>query len=302
MYGIAITVTACLQSGTRADVAWLVDTEGLEVRDWSEAVVFTPGGGHTGSLLGGTLDAKLAEQAGRWSRGRLMDLEISQVDALIAELPAGGKARCLMVPAEVLPAETWQMADSRLRFCLVTDLANDEVVGVEVYWEETIEGAGPDVEEVFRRGTAGSALLEDRVVSVFAAVPQMIVVGAGPIGAAVVEQAGLLGWQAKVVTDLATVGGYIAPLSAIDKVVIAAHDLELAGTALAAALESDTGYIGSLGSRKMQSDRADWLAYRGVEDLDRVHGPAGLDIGADSPQEIAVAIAAEAIASSAGRN
>lgn len=302
MFGIAITVTACLQSGTRADVAWLVETEGLEVRDWSEAVVFTPGGGHTGSLLGGALDAKLAEQAGRWSRGRLMDLEISQVDALIAELPAGGRARCLMVPAEVLPAETWRLAGSRLRFCLVTELTDDEVVGANVYWEETIEDAGSDVEEAFRRGNAGSTVLDDRVVSVFVAVPQMIVVGAGPIADAVVDQAGLMGWQVRMVTDLATVGGHIASLSAIDKVVVAAHDLELAGTALAAALESDTGYIGSLGSRKMQADRADWLAYRGVEDLDRVHGPAGLDIGADSPREIAVAIAAEAIASNARRN
>lgn len=302
MYGIAITVAACLQSGTRADVAWLVDAEGMEVRDWSDAVVFTPGGGHTGSLLGGALDAKLSEQVGRWSSGRLLDLEISQVDALIAELPEGGKARCLMVPAEVLPEETWQLAGSRARFCVVTGLSDDEVVDVGVYSEETIGEAGPEVGEVFRRGSAGSTFLEDRVVSLFVAVSQVVVVGTGPIADAVVEQAGLLGWQARVVTDLTTVGGHIAPLSSIDKVVVAAHDLELAGAALAAALESETGYIGSLGSRKMQADRADWLAYRGVEDLDRVRGPAGLDIGADTPQEIAVAIVAEAIASSADRN
>lgn len=302
MYGIAITVAACLQSGTRADVAWLVDAEGLDIPDWSDAVVFTPGGGHIGSLLGGALDAKLSEQVGRLSGGRLMDLEISQVDALIAELPEGGRAKCLMVPAQVLPAEVWQLAGSRSRFCLVTGLSGDDVLGAEVYSAETIDEAGPEVEEVFRGGSAGSTFLEDRVVSVFVAVPQMIVVGAGPIADAVVEQAGLLGWQPRVVTDLTTLGGHIAPLSSIDKVVVAAHDLELAGTALSAALESEIGYIGSLGSRKMQADRADWLAYRGVEDLGRIHGPAGLDIGADTPQEIAVAIAAEAIASNAGRH
>lgn len=302
MYQIAITVVACLQAGTRADVAWLVDTEGLEVSDWSDAVVFTPGGGHTGSLLGGALDAKLSEQVGRWSKGRLMDLEINQVDALIAQLPEGGRARCVMVPAEVLPEEVWELAGKRARFCLVTDLDDDEVVETRVYTDENVAEAGSDVEEVFNGGP-GSRLLDGRVVSVFAAVPQMVVVGSGPIADAVTEQARLLGWQPRIVTDLTTVGGHIAPLSAIDKVLVAAHDLELAGSALAAALESETGYIGSLGSQKMQTDRADWLAYRGVEGLDRIHGPAGLDIGGDTPAEIAVAIAAEAIATAnADRN
>jgi xanthine dehydrogenase accessory factor len=78
-------------------------------------------------------------------------------------------------------------------------------------------------------------------------------------------------------------------------VVVAAHDLELAGPALLAALESEAGYIGSVGSRRMQENRADWLAYRGVSDLSRVHGPAGLDIGAETPGEIAVSVLAEAI-------
>ena len=67
-----------------------------------------------------------------------------------------------------------------------------------------------------------------------------------------------------------------------------------------AALESDVGYIGALGARRMQENRADWLAYRGVTDLTRIHGPAGLDIGADTPAEIAVSILAEAIAENAG--
>ena len=120
MYGIAITVAACLRAGTRADVAWLVETEGIPVGDWSDGVVFTPGGGHTGSLLGGALDAMLAEEAGRGRSGRLMDMEISQVDALIAGLPEGGRARCLMLPADQLPAVVWDLAGSRTRFCLVS--------------------------------------------------------------------------------------------------------------------------------------------------------------------------------------
>jgi xanthine/CO dehydrogenase XdhC/CoxF family maturation factor len=45
----------------------------------------------------------------------------------------------------------------------------------------------------------------------------------------------------------------------------------------------------------MQEDRADWLAYRDVTDLSRVHGPAGFDIGAKTPEEIAISVLAEVI-------
>jgi xanthine dehydrogenase accessory factor len=299
VYGVAITVAACLQSGTRADVAWLVATAELPVPDWSDALMLTPGGGRIGSLLGGALDGKLGDLTGRAKGGRLVDVEVTEVDALIAGLEGAGRVRCVLAPAETLPGAVWDLAMARERFCLVIRLDGDEVVGAEVYSEATATDAEPWVREAFARGP-GSVLSEETLVSTFSAVPQMIVVGAGDIAEALVALAGVIGWQPRLVGDLSVVSGLITPLSARDKVVVAAHDLELAGAALAAALESRAGYIGSLGSRKMQEDRADWLAYRGVTDLARVHGPAGLDIGAGSPGEIAVAIAAEAIAENRG--
>lgn len=300
MYGIALTVAACLQSGTRADVAWLVGAQGLEVPDWADAVVLTPGGGKTGSVVGGALDGKLTDLAGRWSSGRLVDLEISQVDALIAELPSPGSARCLLVPADRFPPEVWDLATGRERFCVVTELKGDEVTGIEVYSDATASGADDAVREALGSGVSGSRILNDRIVSVFSALPQIVIIGAGPIAEALASLSAFLGWQPRMTSEQTIVSGLIAPLSRRDKVIIAAHDLELAGSALAAALDSDCGYIGSLGSKKMQADRADWLAYRGVTDLTRVNGPAGLDIGAETPGEIAIAIAAEAIAEAAG--
>jgi xanthine dehydrogenase accessory factor len=99
-----------------------------------------------------------------------------------------------------------------------------------------------------------------------------------------------------VTTEVSTATGAIAAMGGPDKLVVVSHDLELAGPALAAALAGEVGYIGALGSRRTQQARADWLAYRGVTDLERVHGPAGLDIGANTPAEIAVSILAEALA------
>ena len=91
-------------------------------------------------------------------------------------------------------------------------------------------------------------------------------------------------------------------MASIDKLVVAAHDIDLAGPVLAAALASTVGYIGALGGHRMQTSRADWLAYRGITELDRIHGPAGLDIGAESPAEIAISIIAEALALSPPRD
>jgi len=74
------------------------------------------------------------------------------------------------------------------------------------------------------------------------------------------------------------------------------HDDRLTGAALEAALAGPVGYIGSVGPRRLQESRADWLVRRGVEELDRIHGPAGLDIGARTPPEIALSVLAEALA------
>ena len=92
------------------------------------------------------------------------------------------------------------------------------------------------------------------------------------------------------------VAGLVARLSPLDAVVIMGHDVETSSKNLSYALASDAGYIGALGSAKMQEDRADWLAYQEITDLSRVHGPAGLDIQASTPTEIAVSVIAEIIA------
>ncbi len=51
----------------------------------------------------------------------------------------------------------------------------------------------------------------------------------------------------------------------------------------------------------MQQLRSDWLTMRGVADQSRLHSPAGLDIGASSPAEVAVSVIAEALAVRSGR-
>jgi len=78
-------------------------------------------------------------------------------------------------------------------------------------------------------------------------------------------------------------------------VVTLTHDPKIDDAALTPALASPAFYIGSLGSRKTHAARLERLAEKGFasEDLQRIHGPVGLNIGAKSPAEIAIAILAE---------
>jgi xanthine dehydrogenase accessory factor len=75
------------------------------------------------------------------------------------------------------------------------------------------------------------------------------------------------------------------------------HDPKIDDPAIKIALESPVFYIGALGSRKTHQKRLTRLTEQGVDsaDLDRIHAPVGLDLGASTPEEIALAVLAEII-------
>lgn len=78
-------------------------------------------------------------------------------------------------------------------------------------------------------------------------------------------------------------------------IVTLTHDPKLDDPALLIALKSEAFYIGALGSRKTQQARCERLTQQGISAAQqaRIHGPVGLDIGAQSPAEIAIAIMAQ---------
>jgi xanthine dehydrogenase accessory factor len=75
------------------------------------------------------------------------------------------------------------------------------------------------------------------------------------------------------------------------------HDHKFDIPALKGALATDAGYIGAMGSRRTTEQRIELLRAEGVSDdeLGRIHAPIGLRIGARTPQEVAVAVAAQLI-------
>jgi xanthine dehydrogenase accessory factor len=178
---------------------------------------------------------------------------------------------------------------------------------------------------VIRRFGVEGQIMEDDVrvfIHAFVAPPRMVVFGAIDFSAAVARLAKTLGYSVTIV-DARRQFAQANRFKVADEVVVDWPDRYLAGTtitqrdvilvfthdpkfdepALRAALETDAGYIGALGSRKTHADRTRRLRELGVSDdaLERVASPCGLDIGARTPEETAVSILAEVIARSSGR-
>ena len=161
-------------------------------------------------------------------------------------------------------------------------------------------------------------------IECFARQPHMIIFGAVDFTAALVRAAKMLGFRVtvcdarevfatsrrfptadEVVCDwpdryLATVEDELGPR---DAVCVLTHDAKFDVPAIVTALGTEVGYLGAMGSRRTHAKRVELLRELGVSDaaLEQVMAPIGLDIGARTPEETAVAICAEIIARRTGR-
>jgi xanthine dehydrogenase accessory factor len=305
VYDIAARVREWLDDGREVDVATVIATRGFSSRTPGAAIAWS------GSESVGGLDAALAPSAIR--AAGLVDVEISEADALAAGLACGGTATLLVRTAADYPPELWERLENREPVCLVTPLGDGdsaEVGATALLTPATIRdtyGYADPVPRLFGRGTTAVAVVDGdpRTVAVaYWPVPMLMVVGEGLIAEALAGAGSLLGWSVRVVPGVDAALAAARALHASDAVVVLSHDRDVDGPVLAAALGSAAGYVGALGSRRTQAARREWLTEFGVStaDQDRIHGPAGLDIDAHTPAEIAISIVAEIVAgrSSAG--
>jgi xanthine dehydrogenase accessory factor len=152
--------------------------------------------------------------------------------------------------------------------------------------------------------------------------PRLVVVGAVDVAEALCSAAGLLGWHTICVDPRAVFAtpdripsadelvvewpddalARIAP-DHNTAVVVLTHDEKFDLPALKVALRTEAFYVGAIGSRRTQAKRRERLLEEGLieDELAQLHGPAGLDLGADTPAEQALSILGEALAVRAGR-
>ena len=279
VFGIALSVAACLRGGTRVDVAWSLDPDLLPGFDPTDAVAITPGGGRLGSLLGGALDSRLVELSlvGA-TEGRIVTCQLDSIEAAALGVEPGLTIRVVFTPADALPEAVWGPLLEREPVGIVAELDGDRMTDVRL--------GEPPVSTEFR-------VDGNRLRSSWTPTPTLVVFGGGPMAAALSRAAAFVGWSVEHAHGADHAIGVAAMLSPIDGLVVMGHDTEAVGRVLQAALGSRVGYVGSIGPERLQQDRRDWLAYRGVTDTARIHGPAGIPIGARTPEEVAVSVVCE---------
>jgi xanthine dehydrogenase accessory factor len=159
-------------------------------------------------------------------------------------------------------------------------------------------------------------------VQTFAPKPEMYVFGAIDFSRAMATVGKFMGYRVTVI-DARPVFATKARIPDADEIVVAwpdeflvtakvdrrtalivlTHDVKFDVPLLRVALETPAGYIGAMGSRRTHANRIEALREAGIGDaeLARIHAPVGLDIGARTPEETAISIAAEIVGVRAGR-
>ena len=291
-------------------VATVVATRRSAPRPVGSKLVVREDGSLEGSVSGGCVESDVvvaAQEVRESGVPRLVTYGITDDMALGIGLPCGGEIDVFVEPFRELPDEG-----------VVLTVVAGEGVG-ETLEDEALAAAA------LRRGRSHLIELDDRTVfaDVFAPPPRLFVYGAVDTADALCAAAKILGWKT-IVADARARFATRARLPNADEIhvlwpeeamelvrpdaataiVVLTHDDKFDLPMLQAALASDAFYVGALGSRKNQARRNELLREAGVsdDDIERIAGPSGLDIGADSPAETALSMLAEMLAVRAGRS
>jgi xanthine dehydrogenase accessory factor len=206
---------------------------------------------------------------------------------------------------------------ARKAVILVTDLA-DGSARVVHEGEQADGDFGSALAKAFRSGVSGAVEAEGKslFLNVHLPPPRIVVIGAVHISQALAPMARLAGYDLEVIdprTAFATPERFegttlhadwpetvlaARPLDSYCALAAVTHDPKIDDFPLKAALDAGCFYVGALGSRKTHAKRIERLGAMGArpEQIARIAAPIGLDIGAASPAEIAVAVLAQIIA------
>ena len=303
-------------------MARVVATRRSAPRPIGSKLIVSEHGELAGSVSGGCVESEVVEAAREVLAGgepRLLTYGISDDLALSVGLPCGGEIDVWVdEPDADLLGQLAEIARDERRAVFFVDL-DDGSERLVLHGDDDVAA------ELIRAGQSKVVELHGRrlFADVYGPPPRLLVYGAVDTADALCAAARGVGWH----TIAADARGRFATrerLPNADEVLVAwpeetlaqvrpdhstaivvlTHDDKFDLPMLAGALASDAFYVGALGSRRNQERRREFLLEAGVDEsaVERISGPAGLDIGAHTPAETALSILAEIMAVRAGRD
>jgi xanthine dehydrogenase accessory factor len=308
--------------GDRIALARVVATRRSAPRPVGSKLIVSETGELAGSISGGCVESEVVESAREVLAGaepQLLTYGITDDQALGIGLPCGGEIDVWVDEPD--PALLDQLADvarneRRAVFFVDLDDGTQRLV---------LDGDDDVADELIRSGHSKVVELHGRRVfaDVFGPPSRLFVYGAVDTADALCAAAKAIGWRT-IAADARARFATRERLPHADEILVAWPEEALAEVApdhttaivvlthddkfdlplLTGALATEAYYIGALGSRRNQERRRGRLLEAGLDesDLDRISGPAGLDIGAHTPAETAVSMLAEIMAVRAGRD
>ena len=288
-------------------------------------------GAFTGSVSGGCVENAVIEAALKaMEDGKFRNLEfgVSNEQAWSVGLACGGTIHVHVVPIETderkkaLRDIERAVEDSR-SVVFASDLESGDwrLIYPDTETDEQFAAAARDAA---RRDLSGIVEIDNRnwFLNIFNTPLELAIIGAVHIAQPLSEMAERAGYKVRVIdprTHFASAERFpgivlvhdwpddaltAQPLGQRSAIVALTHDPKLDDPALSAALRSPAFYIGALGSKKSHAQRIERLKNAGFTDgdIERIHGPVGLSIGARSPAEIAISILAEITAELRGES
>ncbi|SEF49151.1 xanthine dehydrogenase accessory factor [Thalassococcus halodurans] len=298
------------QDGTGAVLATVVQTWGSAPRRVGSQLVISGKGDIQGSVSGGCVEGAVIMEAMdvlESGTGKMLEFGVSDEDAFAVGLACGGTIRVWIEPVGAALPEPL-LAD------LVAARAAREPVAYVINTDtgdRRLDRSGH--ESRFAMDRSGFEDDEATFVGIHNPPLRMVIVGAVHIAQALVKMARITGYDPYIIdpreafaSEARFPGETILtdwPDDAVDEIgldtrtalVLLTHDPKLDDPALERALTSKCFYIGALGSTRTHAKRVERLGKAGYTDdqIARIHGPVGLNIGAAGPSEIAVSIMAQ---------
>jgi xanthine dehydrogenase accessory factor len=316
-------------------LATVIETWGSSPRRAGAKMALTPDGGISGSVSGGCVEGAVFEEGVevlKSNRPKLLHFGVADETAWEVGLACGGSLDIFVKPldTEFFKSLRSVLVQERTAVAITVVRGSDELLGSEMLVEDEGGATGTLNDELnpialkvaresLERGESRRVRLNEEV-EIFAEVilppPTLIAVGGVHITIALMSLAKTLGYRTVVVDPRAAFGNETRfpgvdrliplwpdeafqqiPLTRSTAVAMLTHDPKLDDPALKIALPSPAFYVGALGSKTTQAKRRQRLLAEGLSDvqLNRLHGPIGLEIGAQTPEEIALSIMAEVV-------